>query len=353
MEGIKSGAVSLDNPSVRSLLETCAANGIGTAGLNPNNNANNFVNHPAADMGGGGGGGRKSPGAGGKKSASPSASSGSAGKKKASVARGAAAGNGGNGTGSSKVAAAAASAAASRAGAGAPAANGDAKKSGGGGGGGKGKAAAKAEASKGEAKTPKSSAINVAEKSPPAPKSAAPKSATPKSAAPKPATPKSTDKTTARKGKVGLAVPKTLYPELVRLIENGGEFQSLPTRPRTDGGLVRLKGTTVIMWQNGCLCVNFLPPRAAWAFVPRVVYEEGGVGRGQGCWPLVSLGFLAGCCVSISALSVRLVCMRACNGGIVVPGTAVLAGFPSCPLGGQATSTRVHSHFRVGADVVL
>ena len=252
VDGIRTGTVSLDNPSVRTLLETCASNGIGTAGLNthPNSAANSHINHffkhPVAEMAGVGGlgGGRKSPGAGGKKSPLPSPSSvggggagsaggsgGSGGKKKAAVEKTPVVVNAGNGNGNAKApinTAAGSSAGAS----GAPTANGDAKKSGSGGGGG-GKGAAKAEAaSKGEVKSPKSPTINVVDKASPkaspAPKSS---SSTPKSSSSTPksssSTPKSADKagraTGGSKGKVGLAVPKTLFPELARLIHSGGE----------------------------------------------------------------------------------------------------------------------------------
>lgn len=252
VEGIRTGTVSLDNPSVRTLLETCASNGIGTTGLNTNSNSNSnahanvnvnhFARHPAAEMAGvgavgGAGGGRKSPGAGGKKSPSPSPSPSSGagagagggagtGGKKAPVTRVPIVGNAGNGNGSPKAPTAATSStvAASGAGAEAPIANEDAKKSGGGG----GKSAAKAEvASKGDVKSPKSPAISVVDKPSSTPKSP---SSTPKSST-STSTPKSADKASrtaggGAKGKVGLAVPKTLFPELVRLIHGGGGFKS-------------------------------------------------------------------------------------------------------------------------------
>eukprot|EP00752_Nemacystus_decipiens_P001789 g1728.t2 len=234
VEGIRTGTVSLDNPSVRALLETCASNGIGTAGLDTNTNysynpnaiphANHFVNHPAPEMagfgtGGGAGGGRKSPSVGGKKSPSPASSVGVGGKKKTSVARVPASGNTGNSNGSAKGPAAAGSSAGAF---GAPTANGEAKKSGGG-----TKGAAKAEAaSKAEGKSPKSPKINVVDRSSPKSSSTTPKSSssTPKSSSSS-STPKSGDKagraSGGSKGKVGLAVPKTLFPELARVIEKG------------------------------------------------------------------------------------------------------------------------------------
>ncbi|CAM9998597.1 unnamed protein product, partial [Ectocarpus sp. 8 AP-2014] len=202
-EAIKSGTVSLDNPNVRSLLESCASNGIGTTGLN----TKNAVKKSAEGVAGAGAGGRKSPGVGGKKSASP----GGGGQKKAVASKAAVPGNTGNGGGKKTSAASSGTPAA--------AANGDAKKSGGGGGKGKGNAVAgkkadttssdgkgKVDAGKGGVKSPKaaSSTSNAVDKSP------ANSSGTKAKRTP-----------TKSVGKPGLEVPKTLFPELVRLLEKG------------------------------------------------------------------------------------------------------------------------------------
>lgn len=177
-EGLKSGSVSLDNPHVRTLLESCAAAGIGTTGLN----TKNLIKKSSGD------GGRKSPSfAGGKKSPSPS------GPKKAPLAQG--------GAGAGAAAVVVVDEDADGGGkkkapnAGNPTANGDAgseRK-------GEGKAsAAKAEAVKVGHRSPKASAVVKS--------------------------PDSRAKRTPTKcvGKPGLKVPTTLYPELARVIDKGG-----------------------------------------------------------------------------------------------------------------------------------
>ncbi|CAM9364785.1 unnamed protein product [Ectocarpus fasciculatus] len=212
-EAIKSGTVSLDNPNVRSLLESCATNGIGTTGLNTKNPVKKSASAPASASAegvagaGAGAGGRKSPGVGGKKSTSP----GGSGQKKAVASKTVVSGNTGNGSGGGKKTTAASS------GTPAAAANGDAKKSGGGGGKGKANAVAgkkgdtnssggKGDAGKGGVKSPKASAAtsNAVDRSP------ANSSGTKAKRAP-----------TKSVGKPGLDVPETLFPELVRMIEKG------------------------------------------------------------------------------------------------------------------------------------
>lgn len=203
MEGIKSGTVSLSNPNVRSLLESCAAVGIGTAGLNTNH-----VVKSGGEGGGGGSGGRKSSSVGGKKSISPGGSGSGSRKKQAKVS---AAGTGDrNGSGSKKQAARSATA------------NGNMKKN--------GKTEVKSAGGKnGNAKGGATKAGLKSPKSPKPPKS--PKS--PKSpvinvmdSSPPTSGNKARRTPTKSVGKPGLAVPSTLYPELVRLIERGGEFHS-------------------------------------------------------------------------------------------------------------------------------
>lgn len=216
-EAIKSGTVSLDNPNVRSLLESCAANGIGTTGLNTKNPVKKSASAEGVAGAGAGAGGRKSPEVGGKKSSSSSSSPGGSGQKKAVASKTVVSGNTGNGSGGGggkkKTAASSGTPAA--------AANGDAKKSGGGGGKGKANAVAgkkadttssggKGDAGKGGVKSPKASAAtsNAVDRSP------ANSSGTKAKRAP-----------TKSVGKPGLDVPETLFPELVRMIEKGGGLE--------------------------------------------------------------------------------------------------------------------------------
>lgn len=207
LEGMTSGTVSLDHPNVRILLEACASSGLGTTGLNTKN-CTNSVKKTIGE--GGPAGGRKSPAPGGNKKTVSPGGNGGGGTKKGTVTKVAVVSGGGVGNGvtsGSKKSTAAAPATA----------NGEAKKSGGGGGssGGKGKGGA---AAKGDAK---SAAAGEASKGggPKSPKSPMVHASPPTSG--------SKAKRTVSKplGKPGLAVPTTLYPELVRLIEKGGEFQ--------------------------------------------------------------------------------------------------------------------------------
>lgn len=173
-EGLKTGSVSLQNPSVRTLLEACAAAGIGTTGLN----TKSLIKKSSGE------GGRKSPGAGGKKSSSPSS-----GKKAP--------------TGKGPSAAAAAAAPASAPGDSSkkktpstPTANGV--------GGGKAKGdghsnGTKPETSKTSPKSPKSPGGGEGGGS------------------------RGKRTPTKTVGKPGLALPTTLFPELVQMIDKGGE----------------------------------------------------------------------------------------------------------------------------------
>lgn len=181
-EGLKSGLVSLDTPSIAALLRACAAAGIGTAGLPK-------AKIPKAPKKSVGDGGRKSPAAEGKKS---SAASG------ANAAPGAAAGA--TSAGGDKKKAPATSGAS---------ANGDA-------------------GSKG--------AVKVEEKPHNATKSEAAKGAPKTPAGAKSSSRSATRSPSKTVGKPGLAVPSTLFPELARMIDDGGE-------PLLWGD---------VMWRQGC-----------------------------------------------------------------------------------------------------
>lgn len=180
-EGLKSGSVNLDNPNVRTLLEACAAAGIGTTGLN----TKSLIKKSSGE------GGRKSPSVGGKKSTSPS------GPKKAPPAKGTSTttttapasgdASGGGGSGKKKTPSAET-----------PTANGV----------GGGEKKAKGD---GNANGTKPDASKVLPKSPKSPSGG--------DAA------NSKGKRTPSKtvGKPGLALPTTLFPELVQMIDQGGE----------------------------------------------------------------------------------------------------------------------------------
>lgn len=185
-EGLKSGAVSLKTPNVRALLEACAAAGIGTTGLN----TKSLIKKSSGD------GGRKSPSAGGKKSTSPS------GPKKA------AAGKGSSGTSATTTAAPTPSGASGGGGSGSskkktppavtPTANGVAG----------GEKKAKGNGSSNGTKPETSKVLPKSPKSP---------------AAGEGTNSKGKRTPTKTVGKPGLAVPTTLFPELVRMIDQGGE----------------------------------------------------------------------------------------------------------------------------------
>ena len=189
-EGLKSDSVSLENPNVRTLLEACAAAGIGTTGLN----TKSLIKKSSGE------GGRKSPSMGGKKSTSPN------GAKKAPAAKGpsetsttttavapapvGASGGGGSSSSSSSKKKTPPTAT--------PTANGVAG----------GEKKAKGNGNSNGTKPAASKVLPTSPKSPAAGEGA-----------------NSRGKRTPTKsvGKPGLAVPTTLFPELVRMIEQGGE----------------------------------------------------------------------------------------------------------------------------------
>lgn len=172
--------MSLENPNVRSLLEVCAAAGMGTTGLNTKS-----LKKAAAEAS------RKPPNvsAPAKKSTSP------AGAKKV-VAEAVVGEGGGSNNGKKKTPAAAAT----------PVANGDAGS----------KQKAKIEAKPSTAKPESSKGGSKSPKSPPPTKSPPPPPKSPADIIRKRTPTKSV-------GKPGLALPVALLPELARMIEKGGE----------------------------------------------------------------------------------------------------------------------------------
>lgn len=188
-EGLKSGAVSLENPHVRTLLEACAAAGIGTTGLN----TKSLIKKSSGD------GGRKSPSAGGKKSTSPSgpkkapAAKGSSGTSSTTAVPASGGANGGGGSSSKKKTPPTVTLTSNGVAGGEKKAKGNGNSNG-----------TKPESSKVSPKSPKSPAAGEGANS------------------------RGKRTPTKTVGKPGLAVPTTLFPELVRMIDQGGECLLAP-----------------------------------------------------------------------------------------------------------------------------